>query len=114
MAVCSKCGLPFSYTEPHVCEGRDKTMLWSLATAAVGAIVGGQLGLTYARALIRQACDKPDATNLCGLTSAPAVPFYVVIGVAIGVTVGAFAVVLIPSIRSLFGRVIGRVRTGDG
>lgn len=97
MAICPKCGLPFSITEGHICEGRDATKLWLLVTAAIGglagAIVGGLIGRAYVDSLIRQACEGPSATNLCGLTSAPALPFYVVIGAIIGAGVAACAVV---------------------
>jgi len=98
MAVCSKCGLPFSYTEPHRCEGRDRTKLWSLASVAVGAVGGGVggawLGLAYGHSLMRAACQRPDATNLCGLSTLPAIPFYVVIGAVIGASIAAFAIVV--------------------
>lgn len=43
MAVCPRCGVPFSYADLHVCEGRDKTKLWSLAAVGLGAILGGPL-----------------------------------------------------------------------
>jgi hypothetical protein len=95
MPVCPKCGVPFSYTETHVCKGRDRTKLWSLASIAMGAVIGGPVGLLYAKSVIQQACKKPDATNLCGLTSAPAIPFYIAIGAVIGASVAALAVVLI-------------------
>jgi len=99
MAVCPKCGLPFSYSDVHVCEGRDKAKLWLFATVAigsiVGAILGGRLGLVYVNSVIRQACDKSGATNLCGLPIAPAVPFYVAAGAVIGASAAACAVVLI-------------------
>ena len=94
MPVCPECGVPFSYTEIHVCEGRDKTKLWSVGSVVIGAVIGGPLGLIYANSVIQQACAKPDATNLCGLTSAPAIPFYIAIGAVIGASVAAFAVVL--------------------
>jgi len=99
MPICPKCGASFSYTETHVCEGRDKTKIWWLASAAVGALVGaligGQLGLLYGNSVVRQACEKPDAGNLCGLTSAPFLPLDIVIGAVIGSSVAAFAVVVL-------------------
>jgi hypothetical protein len=99
MPVCPKCGVPFSYTETHVCEGRDRTKLWSLASVAIGAVIGGPFGLWDVNSVIQQACEKPDATNLCGLTSTPAIPFYIAIGAVIGASVAAFAVVLISARR---------------
>jgi hypothetical protein len=95
MPVCPKCGVPFSYTETHVCEARDKTKIWLLTSVAVGALVGGPFGLLYGNSIVRQACEKPDASNLCGLTSAPTVPFWIVIGAVIGASVAAFAVVVL-------------------
>jgi hypothetical protein len=88
----------FSYTETHVCEPRDKTKIWLLASVAVGVLVGGPLGLLYGNSIVREACERPDASNLCGLTSAPTVPFWIVIGAVVGASVAAFAVV------ALFGR----------
>ena len=93
MPVCPQCGVPFSYTEPHVCVGRDRNKLWLLASVAAGALVGGALGLLYGNSVVRQACQRPDASNLCGLTSASAVPFYIVIGAVVGASVAASAVV---------------------
>jgi len=74
---------------------RDKTKIWLLATPAVGALVGGPLGLLYGNSVVRAACEKPDASNLCGVTSAPMVPFYIIIGAVIGAAAAAFAVVAI-------------------
>src|SRR6478752_5131378 len=93
MAVCPQCGVAFSYTESHVCLGRDRTKLWLLASVAAGALVGGPLGLLYGNSVVRQACERLGAGNLCGLTSAPAVPFYIVIGAVVGASVAAFTVV---------------------
>ena len=87
--------MPCSYTDTHVCEGPDTAKLWLLAALAVGAVVGGPLGLWYGGSVVRWACENPDASNLCGLTSAPAVPFYIAIGAVIGTTVAALAVVAI-------------------
>ena len=95
MPVCPRCGVPFSYAETHVCVGRDRTKLWWLASVAAGALVGGALGLLYGNSAVRHACERPDASNLCGLTSAPAVPFYLVIGAIVGASVAAFAVVVL-------------------
>lgn len=95
MPVCPQCGGPFSYTEAHVCPGRDRTKLWLLASVAAGALVGGPLGLLYGNSVVSEACERPDAGNLCGLTSAPAVPFYIVIGAVVGASVAAFAVVVL-------------------
>ena len=95
MPVCPQCGVPSSYTETHVCVGRDRTKLWLLVSVAAGALVGGPLGLLYGNSVVRQACERPDASNLCGLTSAPAVPFYIVIGAVVGAAVAAFAVVVL-------------------
>jgi hypothetical protein len=110
MALCSKCGLPFSYAEPHICEGRDRTKLWFLSTALIaaiaGAIVGGALGHEYIQAVIRRACEQPDATNLCGLPSAPAIPFYIGIGAVLGASVAASAGALIVRTRKVRSRAI--------
>ena len=95
MPVCAKCGMSFSYTEAHGCEGRDTPKLWSLASVAVGAVVGGPLGLLYGNSVVRSACEKPGASNLCGLTSAPTVPFYIAIGAVMGTAVAALAAVVI-------------------
>jgi hypothetical protein len=43
---------------------------------------------------MRAACQAPDATNLCGLRSVPAIPFYIVIGAVMGAAIVALAVVL--------------------
>jgi hypothetical protein len=95
MPVCPKCGTPFFYTEGHVCEGRDQTKLWLLALAAIGAIVGGPFGLFYGDSVVRQVCEKPDASNLCGLAGAPTVPLYIVIGAVMGASLAACAVLMI-------------------
>jgi hypothetical protein len=95
MPVCPKCGVSFSYTETHLCEGRDKTKMWWLASVAIGALAGGPLGLLYGKSVVVQVCGKPDAGNLCGLMSAPAVAFYITIGAAIGASVAALAVLVI-------------------
>jgi hypothetical protein len=95
MPVCPRCGVPFSYTEPHVCVGRDRNKRWLLASVAAGALAGGPLGLLCGNSVVRQACERPDASNLCGLTSAPAVPFGIVIGAVVGASVAAFAVVVL-------------------
>jgi len=71
------------------------TKLWSLAAVAFGAFIGGPLGLLYGNSIVRQACEKPDASNLCGLTSAPTVPFYIAAGAVIGVAVAEFIVIVI-------------------
>ena len=95
MAICPKCGAPFSYEAPHVCEGRDKTKMWALLSVGMGAFIGVPLGQWYGQYAIGQACDKPDATNLCGLSVLPALPFYIVIGAVIGASVAAFAAVVV-------------------
>ena len=95
MPICPQCGVPFSDTETHVCVGRDRTKLWLLASVAAGALVGGLLGLLYGNAVVRQACERPYASNLCGLTSAPAVAFYIAIGTVVGASVAAVAVVVL-------------------
>jgi hypothetical protein len=86
----------FSYTETHVCTGRDRTKLWLLTSVAAGALVGGPLGRLLGNAVVssavRQACERPDATNLCGLMLIPAVPVYIGIGTIVGAAVAGFAV----------------------
>src|ERR1700680_648520 len=93
MPVCPRCGVPLSYHASPFCVGRDRTKLWLLASVAAGALVGGPLGLLYGNSVVRQACERPDASNLCGLTSVPAVAFYIGIGAVVGASVAAVAVV---------------------
>ena len=95
MPVCPKCGTLFFHTEGHVCEGRDKGKLWSLALAATGAVLGGPLGLLYGDSVIRQVCENSDAGTLCGLAGVPTVPFYIVTGAALGASLATFALVMI-------------------
>ena len=95
MPVCPKCGALFSYMEPHVCEGRDRTKIRLLASVAAGALVGGPLGRLYGESVVQQFCARFDAGNLCGLTSAPAVPFYIIIGAIVGASVAASAVAVL-------------------
>jgi hypothetical protein len=95
MAICPRCAASFSYTETHVCEGRDRVKIWWIAAVALGAFVGAPLGLFYGKALVREACGQPDASNLCGFMSAPSVPFYIVIGAIIGASVAAFTVAVL-------------------
>lgn len=66
-----------------------------LALVAAGALVGAPLGLLYGHAVVRLACERTDASNLCGLMSAPAVPFYIVIGAIIGASLVACGVVVV-------------------
>ena len=103
MAVCPKCGMPFSYAETHVCEGRDTAKLWSLASVAIGlaigAVAGGMLGQLYGLSAVREGCEQPGATNLCGLPIVPFVPVYTAIGALVGATAAAFAVFLILRMR---------------
>jgi hypothetical protein len=95
MPVCPKCRTTFMYTADHVCEGRDYTRLWSGASVAVGALLGGPLGYLYGLSIIRQACDAPGAGNLCGLAAFSTIPVYVICGAAIGGLVATVAVVVI-------------------
>ncbi len=103
MAICPKCGAPFSYSEIHVCEGRDITKLWSLASVAIGVLIGapigGRAGLLYANSLIADACGKPDASNLCGLPLTPSIPLYVITGAMMGASIVALAVGVIVALR---------------
>jgi len=85
----------FAYTEPHVCDGRDRNKIRLLASIAVGALVGGPLGLWSGNSVVRQICARPGASNLCGLTSAPAVPLYIIIGAVVGASVAAAVAVLL-------------------
>jgi hypothetical protein len=95
MAVCPKCGVAFSYTATHVCEGRDKSKVWWIATVVIGAFVGGPLGLLYGTSIVRQACAQTDASNLCGFMSVPSVPSYIVLGAIIGASAAALSVAVI-------------------
>ena len=94
MPICPKCRMTFAYSETHVCEGRDYAKVWSMVSIAGGALIGGPLGLLYGLSIIRQACDKPDASNLCGFTPSYFVPGYVLIGAVIGALVATIAALL--------------------
>jgi len=106
MPVCPKCRMTFTYIEDHVCEGHDHTKIWLLVAVAGGALVGGPLGLLvgslYGQYVIGQACSKPGATNLCGLSSSFAVPSYLVLGVALGAVLGAAIAAIV--ITAVMGR----------
>ncbi len=83
-----------AYSETHVCEGRDFSKIWLMVSVAAGALVGGPLGLSWSLSIVRQACDKPDASNLCGLAPSYFVPGYVLIGAVIGALIATAAVIL--------------------
>ena len=75
----------------HWCN--DNTRVWSMVSVAVGALVGGPLGLLYGRSKVLKACAQSDASNLCGLIPSYFVPGYVLIGAvtgALAATVAAF------------------------
>src|SRR2546430_916228 len=93
MPVCPKCRMNFAYSEPHVCEGRDYTKVWSIVSIAGGALIGGPFGLLYGLSIVRQACDKQDAGNLCGFVPSYFVPGYVLIGAVIGGFVATVAAI---------------------
>jgi len=95
MATCPKCRMSFSYTEPHVCEGRDYTKLWSIVVAAGGALVGAPVGVLCGNSLIRAACAKPDAGNLCGLVPSFFVPGYAIVGASLGALAASALVIVI-------------------
>ncbi len=92
--------MPFSYTDSHACERRDTAKLWLTAVPAAGAVVGGRLGRLYGDSVVRWACERRDATSLCGLPSWPFVPVYIVIGALIGAAAAGFALVAILGRRS--------------
>jgi cell division protein FtsX len=94
MPTCPKCRLNFAYSDTHVCEGRDYTKVWSFVTVAGGALVGGPLGFLYSRSMVRQACEKPDASNLCGFVPSYFVPGDILIGAVIGALVAGLAAML--------------------
>jgi ABC-type dipeptide/oligopeptide/nickel transport system permease subunit len=71
------------------------TKLWLFASVALGALVGAALGLRYGNFLVDQVCSRPDAGNLCGLTSAPAVPFWILIGAVAGASAAALTIIAI-------------------
>ena len=93
MPTCPKCGMNFSYSDTHVCEGRDYTKVWFMVFVACGALAGGPLGLWYGRTIIGRACEKPNASNLCGFVPSYFVPGYVVIGAVIGALIATVAVI---------------------
>ena len=97
MPTCSKCGATFLYADDHVCEGRNYAKIWLMASIAAGALGGGPLGYLYGLSVIRRACERPDAGNLCGLTAASMVPGFVAVGVVVGAAVAAFSVIFIVS-----------------
>jgi hypothetical protein len=33
--------MPFAYSEPHVCEGRDYTKVWLVVSVVAGGLLGG-------------------------------------------------------------------------
>jgi hypothetical protein len=61
----------------------------------MAAVIGGSVGLFYEQSVIRQACERPGAGNLCGLASAPALPFYIVIGAVVAASIATVVVVLV-------------------
>jgi hypothetical protein len=87
--------MSFTYGEDHVCEGHDRTTLWVTASVAGGALAGVPLGFWFGLSVVRQACDQPDASNLCGLAGYSVFPTYVVLGAVVGALVAAVAVVVI-------------------
>jgi hypothetical protein len=89
MAICPECGMSFAYTETHSCAGRDRTKIWYLVSVVGGAALGGPLGHQYGLSLVRQACDKPDASNLCGFFPWLFAPVFVILGAGVGVFVAA-------------------------
>jgi hypothetical protein len=108
MAICPKCGMSLTYTDDHVCEGRDHTKLWLLASVAGGAFVGASLGLlrdlSISRQVLRGACGQPGAGNLCGFpafTATPGVfPIYTALGAVIGAMVAAVVIIAVMRSRS--------------
>ena len=94
MPICPRCRMNVTYSEADVCERRDYAKVWLMVSVAGGALVGGPLGLLYGRSIVGQACDKPDASNLCGLVPSYFVPGYVLIGAVIGALVVTVAAIL--------------------
>jgi len=70
---------------------RDYTKGWLMTAVAAGALVGGLSGYLYGLSVIRQACDTPDASNLCGLVPSYFVPGYVLVGAVSGALVATVA-----------------------
>jgi hypothetical protein len=85
----------FPYTDGHVCAGRDARKLWTLVCVVAGAVVGGPIGHWYGTVLIGQVCDRPDATNLCGLTSVAVIPVFIAIGAIAGASIAALIVTVV-------------------
>jgi hypothetical protein len=95
MALCPKCRMTFAYSETHVCAGRDYTKVWLVGSVVGGALVGATLGLLSGPLAVRQVCDRPGASNLCGLLPSLFLPGYVLIGAVTGALVAAAAVILV-------------------
>ena len=72
----------------------DNTKMWSMVSVAVGALVGGALGLLYGESIVHKACAQSDASNLCGLIPSSFVLGYVLIGAVIGALAATVAVFL--------------------
>ena len=75
-------------------RSNDDTKVWSIVFVAVGALVGGSLGLLYGGSIVRKACAQSDARNLCGLIPSYVVPGYVLIGAVLGALAATAAVFL--------------------
>jgi hypothetical protein len=95
MAICPKWGMSFAYTETHSCAERDRTKTWLLVSVVRGAALGGPLGYQYGLSLVRQACDKPGASNLCGFFPSLFAPVFVILGAGVGVFVAALVVMAV-------------------
>lgn len=91
MAVCSKCGMSFSYAETHVCEGRDKSKAWLIAAVGTGALAGAPFGRLFGNYIVGRACNQPNAGNLCGLFAAPMGPLFVIAGAVVGASITLLA-----------------------
>lgn len=87
--------MSFAYAETHLCAGRDRTKIWLLISVVAGAALGGPLGRQYGLSVVRQACDKPGASNLCGFFPWLFAPVFVILGAGIGVFVAALVVMTV-------------------
>src|SRR5262245_2729811 len=96
MPVCPKCGVSFSYTEVHVCEGYDRTKLWWMVSVAGGMLIGGLVGgLLGDRIGLLSGLSRPGWFWIGSYFFQPPVPIAPILGAVIGAIVTTVAVIAI-------------------